>query len=102
MAQINFYIEDDVKRNAETALKEMGLTMSEAITMFLVKVGREKRIPFEITANDSFYSEENMERLKRSAMQMEQAGRTIHEIGTFIFVVKFAPNLYLFINNYLN
>ncbi len=43
MAQVNFYIEDDVKRNAETALKEMGLTMFEAITMFLVKVGREKR-----------------------------------------------------------
>ena len=81
MTQMNLRIEDDVKRNAESALKEMGLTMSAAITMFLVKVGRERRIPFEITANDSFYSSENMERLRRSAAQMEQTGGTIHEIG---------------------
>lgn len=83
MTQMNFRIEDDVKANAENALKEMGLTMSTAITMFLVKVGRERRIPFEITANDPdpFYSAENMERLKRSAAQMEKTGGTVHEIG---------------------
>lgn len=81
MTQVNFRIEDEVKREAETALKEMGLTMSSAITMFLVKVGRERRIPFEITAADPFYSEENMARLRRSAAQMEQNGGTIHEIG---------------------
>ena len=81
MTQVNFRIEDDVKTNAETALKEMGLTMSAAITMFLVKVGRERRIPFEITANDPFYSVANMERLQRAAAQMEQTGGTVHEIG---------------------
>ncbi len=81
MTQVNFRIEDDIKTNAEKALKDMGLTMSAAITMFLVKVGREKRIPFEVTANDPFYSEENMARLRRSAAQMEQNGGTIHEIG---------------------
>ena len=48
MTQVNFRIEDDIKANAESALKEMGLNMSTAITMFLVKVGRERRIPFEI------------------------------------------------------
>lgn len=81
MTQVNFRIEDDIKNNAEQALKEMGLNMSTAITMFLVKVGRERRIPFEITANDPFYSETNMERLRRSATQMEQTGGTIHEVG---------------------
>ena len=55
MTQVNFRVEDDVKANAEKALKEMGLTMSTAINMFLIKVGREKRIPFEINA-DPFYS----------------------------------------------
>jgi DNA-damage-inducible protein J len=49
----------------------MGLTMTSAITMFLVKVGRERRIPFEITASDPFYSKENMQRLQESAAQME-------------------------------
>lgn len=64
MTQVNFRIDEDVKNNAEEALKEMGLTMSAAITMFLVKVGREKRIPFEITANP-FYSAENIAELER-------------------------------------
>lgn len=81
MKQVNFRVEDDVKTNAETALKEMGLTMSAAITMFLVKVGRERRIPFEITAEDPFYSAANMERLRASALQMERTGGTVHEIG---------------------
>ncbi|MDD6827000.1 MAG: type II toxin-antitoxin system RelB/DinJ family antitoxin, partial [Oscillospiraceae bacterium] len=35
MTQVNFRIEDDIKANAESALKEMGLNMSTAITMFL-------------------------------------------------------------------
>lgn len=81
MTQVNFRIEDDIKNNAEQALKEMGLNMSTAITMFLVKVGRERRIPFEITANDPFYSSANMERLRLSAAQMEETGGTVHELG---------------------
>lgn len=64
MAQVNFRIDDEVKESAERALKAMGLNMSTAITMFLTKVGREQRIPFEITA-DPFYSESNMRFLEK-------------------------------------
>lgn len=64
MTQVNFRIDEDVKAKAESALSDMGLTMSTAITMFLTKVGRERRIPFEITA-DPFYSENNMRYLER-------------------------------------
>lgn len=81
MTQINFRIDEEVKENAEKALKEMGLSMSTAINLFLVKVGREQRIPFEINA-DPFYSAANMERLRRSAAQMEQTGGTVHELRT--------------------
>ena len=48
--QVSFRIDEDVKQSAERALDEMGLTMSAAITVFLKKVARERRIPFEITA----------------------------------------------------
>lgn len=52
MAQvmINFRIDEDTKRDMELACKEMGLTMTTAFTIFAKKVGKEKRIPFEITA----------------------------------------------------
>jgi DNA-damage-inducible protein J len=71
MTQVNFRIDDDVKNNAEVALKEMGLNMSTAITMFLVKVGREKRIPFEINV-DPFYSENNIRYLEKIARDITE------------------------------
>lgn len=53
MAQVmvNFRIDEDVKRSMEQACKEMGLSMTAAFTIFATKVGKEKRIPFEITAS---------------------------------------------------
>lgn len=64
MTQVNFRIDENVKEKAESALNDMGLTLSAAITMFLTKVGRERRIPFEVTA-DSFYSESNIRYLEK-------------------------------------
>ena len=63
MAQINFRVDDDIKRSAERTLNDIGLNMSTAITIFLKAVVRENRIPFELTA-DPFYSKENMDELK--------------------------------------
>ena len=34
MTQINFRIEEDIKENAEKALKDMGLTMSSACLLY--------------------------------------------------------------------
>ena len=41
----------------------MGLSMSAAFTIFAKKVSRERRIPFEVSA-DPFYSESNMRYLE--------------------------------------
>ena len=78
MAQISLRIEDDVKKMAEQACADIGMSLSTAINIYLKKLGREKRIPFEV-AVDPFYSQENMARLKESAAQMEAAGSTVHE-----------------------
>lgn len=50
---VNFRMDEDVKRRMEQACKEMGLSMTTAFTMFATKVGNEKRIPFEITAHST-------------------------------------------------
>ena len=52
MAQVmvNFRIDEDIKKAMEQACREMGLSMTTAFTIFATKVGKEKRIPFEITA----------------------------------------------------
>ena len=55
MAQVmvNFRMDEDLKKHMEQACKEMGLNMTAAFTIFATKVGKEKRIPFEITAGQS-------------------------------------------------
>lgn len=51
MAQISLRVDDDVKRGAEQTLTDIGLSMSTAINVFLRKVAREGKIPFELTAD---------------------------------------------------
>ena len=48
--------------------------------MFATKVTREQRIPFEVNA-DPFFSEENMDCLRRNMAQMEKTGGTAHEVN---------------------
>ncbi len=61
---VNFKLDADVKRNMEQVCSELGLSMSAAFTIFAKKVGREKRIPFDVSV-DPFYSESNMRYLEQ-------------------------------------
>ena len=67
-----------VKKSMEQACADMGLTMSAAFTVFAKKVGRERRIPFEITA-DPFYSESNMAHLRRGVAALNAGKGVEHE-----------------------
>jgi DNA-damage-inducible protein J len=62
---VNFRLDEDVKKSMEQACSDMGISMSAAFTIFAKKVGREQRIPFEVSV-DPFYSKENMDRLKKA------------------------------------
>lgn len=73
VVNVNFKLDEDVKKSMEQACNELGLSMSAAFSIFARKVGREKRIPFEVSV-DPFYSEENMTRL-RKAIQDLDAGK---------------------------
>ena len=55
-AMVNFRMDADLKKSMEQTCQEMGMSMTTAFTIFATKVSREKRIPFEISA-DPFYSE---------------------------------------------
>ena len=67
---VNFKLDAEVKKAMEKVCKEMGLSMSAAFTIFAKKVGREHRIPFEISA-DPFYSESNIRHLERIMADIE-------------------------------
>lgn len=55
--------------------KEVGLTPSTAVTLFIRRTLSEHAIPFKIAAPDPFYSEENMRVLRQSIAELE-AGKT--------------------------
>ena len=78
MAQISLRVDDDVKRGAEQTVDDIGLSMSTAINIFLKKVARERRIPFELSA-DPFYSESNMAHLRRGVAALNAGKGVEHE-----------------------
>ena len=69
-AMINFRIDEKIKKEMEKICREMGMSMTTAFTIFATKVTKEKRIPFEITA-DPFYSESNMRYLEKVIADIE-------------------------------
>jgi addiction module antitoxin, relB/dinJ family len=69
-AMINFRIDEKIKKEMEKICREMGMSMTTAFTIFATKVTKERRIPFEITA-DPFYSESNMKYLEKVIADIE-------------------------------
>lgn len=53
--------------------------MTAAFTIFAKTVTREKRIPFEVSA-DPFYSESNLKHLQRVAAELNAGKSVEHEI----------------------
>lgn len=68
---VNFKLDADVKKSMEQACSDLGLSMSAAFTIFAKKVGREKRIPFEVSV-DPFYSESNIRYLERKKREIDE------------------------------
>ena len=73
VVNVNFKLDADIKKSMEEACSEMGISMSAAFKIFAKKVGREKRIPFEVYA-DPFYSESNIRYLEEK-MEEYKAGK---------------------------
>lgn len=70
---VNFRLDEEVKKSMEHVCSELGLSMSAAFTIFAKKVSREKRIPFDVSV-DPFYSESNIRHLEKK-MEEYKAGR---------------------------
>ena len=65
MAQttVSIRMDNDLKNSFDHICNELGMSMSTAVTMLAKKMTREKRIPFELTA-DPFYSSANQRYLE--------------------------------------
>lgn len=84
MAQtlVNFRIDEKTKKEMEQVCDELGLNVTTALNIFIKKMIREKRIPFDVSL-DPFYSESNMKALKKSKSQLEKGNvvvKTLDEL----------------------
>lgn len=79
MAQLSMRIDDKVKKKAELACEALGMSMTTAINLYLVKLGNEMRIPFEVSI-DPFYAPENLKILERSIKQLDEGKSSEHEL----------------------
>ncbi len=84
MAQtlVNFRIDEKTKLEMEKVCEELGMNVSTALNIFIKKMTREKRIPFDVSI-DPFYSKSNMYALEQSIKQLEKGNivtKTIEEL----------------------
>ena len=81
MAQtmINFRMDAEEKNLFEDVCEQLGLTITTAFKMFAKKVVRERRIPFDLSL-DPFYSESNMEHLRRGVKALDEGLGVEHDL----------------------
>lgn len=80
MAQtlVNFRIDEENKKEMEQICNELGITMTTAFNMFMKKMIREKRIPFDVSI-DPFYSESNIKYLEKVISDIDSGKAKLEE-----------------------
>ena len=80
-ATITARVDERDKANFDAFCSNVGLNTSTAINLFVKAVLRENRIPFEISQiQDPFFSEENMNYVKKSVQELRSGKGTPHEL----------------------
>ena len=71
MMNVSVRMDNETKKEFEKFCKDVGLSISSAFNLFAKKVIREHRIPFDISNEDPFYSEENQKLLESRISDMK-------------------------------
>lgn len=71
MMNVSVRMDNETKKEFEKFCKDVGLSISGAFNLFAKKVIREHRIPFDISNEDPFYSEENQKLLESRISDMK-------------------------------
>ena len=74
MAQVNFRIDDETKRQAEELFGQMGLTMTSAIMVFIKQSINDQSIPFKVCAKNAVYHE----KLLQAKRDLENGRKNFH------------------------
>lgn len=80
MAQMSFRINEKSKKEFEDLCEELGMTPTTALTIYIKKMCREKRIPFEV----SLYSTDTLTAMKqvKNGQYLSQSFSSTEELLT--------------------
>lgn len=67
MTQTCIRVDEEVKAQAEAVCDELGMSLSTAINIYLKKMGREKRIPFDLSIDSSDIQPKRQRRTAKSS-----------------------------------
>jgi len=74
-------MDTEVKKQFDDFCSQVGMTASVAFNMFARAVLRERRLPFDVTADfDPFYSESNLAHLRRGVTALNSGKGVEHGI----------------------
>ena len=79
-AVIQTRVDIGLKQDADDFFESIGMDTTTAIRIFLKQALIQRKIPFEIIQDNSFYSEKTMNALEHSKNQMENGQHSIHEL----------------------
>lgn len=79
MTTISLRVDNGLKAKIEDLCESLGMNISTFFTIYAKRAVREQAIPFELSSNkDVFYSETNLNALKKSSMQIKN-GKTVNK-----------------------
>lgn len=76
---ITFRIDEDLKKETESILADIGMNLTTAFTIYAKALVRHRGIPFELTA-DPFYSQFNQARIKKAIADLDAGQGQAHEL----------------------
>jgi DNA-damage-inducible protein J len=77
---VNIRMDEQLKKQAEQLFSDLGMNMTTAINIFVRQAVSRGGIPFEIVRREDFYSDYNLQILKKSIGQLEAKKGTVHEL----------------------
>lgn len=70
-------IDKSIRTGFGEVCREIGITPSAAVSIFVHKMLAERAFPFTVSAPDPFYSKQNLAELKKRAAEMKNAKKRV-------------------------
>jgi DNA-damage-inducible protein J len=80
-AMVHVRVDEDVKESATATLAEMGLSVSDAVRMMLVRVAKEKALPFEVRTPNAVTVKALKDVEKKKGKRFKTAAALFEDLG---------------------